>query len=106
MRKHYPLALILITGVLSVSYAQSHSNTTTPTEDYNYVSTINSEPPTFAVQVWAKQYHEDDCGAHYVNATKERLKSNPNWPKIMTDTNLFWACLELNRQVNGNKEKP
>jgi hypothetical protein len=61
--------------------------------------------PRINVQVWAKGYAPVDCGKYFSRAAAEREKRTPNWNASMTDTSLFWACMEINRQVNAQEGK-
>lgn len=70
----------------------------------NPIAQVSSDPPKISVQVWAKAWKEEDCGKWYALAIAERQQKTPNTMLSMTDTNLFWACLEMNRHVNVAKE--
>lgn len=67
----------------------------------NPVAQVAPSPSTISLQVWAKSWKEEDCGKWYALAIKEREQKTPNTMLSMTDTNLFWACMEVNRQVNA-----
>lgn len=51
------------------------------------------------IQVWAKDYKEKDCGVYFEAANNQWNAKQPNYNLLMSGTDLFWACEEMNSQI-------
>lgn len=69
----------------------------------NPIAQVSSTPPTITVQAWAQAWKEENCGKRYASAVAERDQPKPDVMLSMTDMNLFWGCVEMNKQVNASK---
>lgn len=93
MKKILLIVSLFIILMATAAYAYSQVG--------NPVAQVAPSPSTISLQVWAKSWKEEDCGKWYALAIAERQQKTPNVMLGMTDTNLFWACMEVNRQVNA-----